>query len=135
MNWIFRFVKVGTWIFLCCHIDLSKFLHVFLYVVVGFVKVATWICLSFYMDLSKLLLGFVKIVTTICQRCSMYFSPFAKQHQDEIWPRFQSLLKLLFWANGVDCQLTQGQNIQCLGGVLPLAMSFSSMYILIVRRK
>ena len=31
----------------------------------------------------------------------MYFSPFAKQNQTEVWPRFESYLKLLLW-NKVD---------------------------------
>ena len=30
----------------------------------------------------------------------MYFSSLAKQNQAEVWPRFQSLLKLLFCAKG-----------------------------------
>ena len=34
-----------------------------------------------HMDLSRLLHGFVNVVTWIWQRCSMYFSPFAKQNQ------------------------------------------------------
>ena len=38
------------------------------------------------MDLSKLL---------------YFFSPFAKQNQGEVWPRFQSFLKLLFRAKGI----------------------------------
>ena len=32
----------------------------------------------------------------------MYFSPFA--NQAEVWPRFQSLLKLLLWTKGVDIE-------------------------------
>ena len=32
----------------------------------------------------------------------MYFLPFAKQNQAEVWPRFQSLLKLLLWTKGVE---------------------------------
>ena len=47
------------------------------------------------MDLPKLIHGFVKVVTWICQNCSMYFSAFALQNQTEVWPRFQSVLKLL----------------------------------------
>ena len=30
------------------------------------------------------------------------FLPFAKQNQAEVWPRFQSLLKLLLWNKGVE---------------------------------
>ena len=40
--------------------------------------------------------------TWIRRSCSMYFSPFAKQNQAEVWPRFQSLLKLLLWTKGVE---------------------------------
>ena len=54
------------------------------------------------MDLSKLLHGFDNVFSWICQSCSMYFSPFAKQNQDEVWPRFQSLLKLRLWTKGVE---------------------------------
>ena len=32
----------------------------------------------------------------------MYFSPFVRQNQAEVWPRFQSLLKLPLWAKGVE---------------------------------
>ena len=28
----------------------------------------------------------------VCESCSMFFSPFAKENQAEVWPRFQSLL-------------------------------------------
>ena len=35
--------------------------------------------------------------------------PFAKQNQVEVWPRFQSLLKLLLWTKGVDCVKVQLQ--------------------------
>ena len=35
-------------------------------------------------------------------RCSLYFSPFAKQNPAEVWPIFQSLLKLLLWTKGVE---------------------------------
>ena len=78
------------------YMDFSKLLH-------GFVKIDKCMSLSFYMDLSKLLHGFVKVVTWICQSCFMYFSPFAKQNQAEAWPRFQCLLKLLLWTQGVEC--------------------------------
>ena len=57
--------------------------------------------LSYNMDLSKLQHGLVLVVIWICQSCSMYLSPFAKQNQAEDWPRFHSLLKLLLWAKGV----------------------------------
>ena len=33
---------------------------------------------------------------------SLYFSSLAKQNQDEVWPRFQSLLKFLLWTKGVE---------------------------------
>ena len=49
------------------------------------------------MDLSKLLHGFVKVFTWIL---SMYFSHFA--NKAEVWPTFQSLLKLLLWTKGVE---------------------------------
>ena len=42
--------------------------------------------------------GFVKVATWICQSCSKYFSPYAKQNQAKVW--FQSLLKLLLWPKG-----------------------------------
>ena len=32
----------------------------------------------------------------------MYFVPLSKQNQAEVWPRFQSLLKLLLWTKGVE---------------------------------
>ena len=32
----------------------------------------------------------------------LYFSPFARQNQAEVWPWFQSLLKLLLWTKGVE---------------------------------
>ena len=61
-----------------------------------------WISLSCYMDLSKLLNWFVKVVTLICQSCSLYFLPFAKQNKAEVWQRCQRLLKLLLWTKGVE---------------------------------
>ena len=54
------------------------------------------------MDFSTLLHGFFKVATWIFQSCSMFFSPFAKQNQAEVWPRFQSLLRLLFWNKVVE---------------------------------
>ena len=78
-----------------CYMYFTKLLN-------GFFKIDTWISLSCYMDLSKLLHGFVKVVSWICQSCFIFFSPFAKQNQAEVWPRFQSLMKLLFWTIEVD---------------------------------
>ena len=54
------------------------------------------------MDLSQLLNGFVKVSTSICQKCSVYFSPFAKQNEAEVWPIFQIFLKLLLWTKVVE---------------------------------
>ena len=48
---------------------------------------AIWICLSSFMDLSMLL---------------YFFLPFSKQNQAELWPRFQSFLKLLLWTKVVE---------------------------------
>ena len=90
LNCLIDWLVCQAWISLCCYMDLSKLKQVF-----------TWICQNCYMDSLKLLLGFVKVVTWICQSCSMYFLPFAKQNQAEVWPRFQSLLKLLLWTKGV----------------------------------
>ena len=48
-------------------------------------------------------------LSPICYNCyidlylCLYFSPFAKQNQAEVWPRFQSLLKLLIWTKDVEC--------------------------------
>ena len=50
-------------------------------------KVLTWIWQSSYMNLSKLFSAFLA---------------FAKQNQNEVWLRFQSLLKLLLLTKGVD---------------------------------
>ena len=41
------------------------------------------------------------VVVWICQNCHMYFSPFAKENQSEVWPRFQ-ILKLLLWTKVVE---------------------------------
>ena len=71
------------WISLSCYMDLFKLIHM---------------DLSCCMDFSILIFGFV---TYICQSCSMHSSPFARQNQAEVWPRFQSLLKLLLWTKGV----------------------------------
>ena len=42
------------------------------------------------MDFSKLLYAFTKVVTCRCRSCSMFFSPFAKQNQAEVWPTFEA---------------------------------------------
>ena len=67
-----------------------------------FVNIDIWISLSCYLDLSKWLHGFVKVVMWICPSCSTYFLTFVKQDQAEVWPRFQSLLKLLLWTKGIE---------------------------------
>ena len=59
--------------------------------IVGFYKVVRWNSLS-YMDLSNFLYGFVKFFTWICQTCCMFFSPFVKQNEAEVWSMFWSLL-------------------------------------------
>ena len=83
----------------CSYMDLSRLLD-------EFVKNNIWISLicyrdfsCFYMDLSKLLIGCVKVVTWIC---FLFCSTFAKQNQADIWPIFQSLLKLLRRTKGVE---------------------------------
>ena len=81
------------WICQNWYMDFHKLLH-------GFVKNGTWISVSCYMNLSRLMHGFFKVITWICQSCSMWFS--AKQNQAEVWPRFQSLLKLLALTKGVE---------------------------------
>ena len=51
----------------------------------------------------------------------MYFSPFAKQNQVEVWPQFQSLLKLLLWTKGVEFnKVLNTLN----GSLVPLSMFF-----------
>jgi len=62
------------------------------------------------MDLLKLLHGFVKVVTWIC---AMYFSPFVKQKQSDVWPIFQSLLKLLLWIKGQSPQCNAMDCVHC----------------------
>ena len=47
----------------------------------------------------KVLHGFIKVVTWIFYL--MFFLPFGKQNQTDVWPRFQSLLKLLICTTGV----------------------------------
>ena len=56
----------------------------YLYNVHGFVEIDKWTSLIVYMDMSKLLHGFVKAVKWICQSCSIYFSPLAKQNRAEV---------------------------------------------------
>ena len=75
------------------NMDLSSLKH-------GFLYVDTWISLCCFMDLSKLLHGFVNNIKWICQSCSLYFSPFAKPNKAKVWPRFQSLLRLLLCTLG-----------------------------------
>ena len=90
--------------------DLFKLLHVFVAlcqtesakVWPRFWIVLNWICQNCYMDFFKLLHGLVKIDTWISLSCSMYFSPFAKQNQGEVWPRVQTFLKLLLRPKDVD---------------------------------
>ena len=97
-------VKFNCSICQSCYMYLLKFPH-------GFVKVVTCIFRPLLnkpsysltkilnSDLSKLLHGFFKINTLTSLLTShgfvkvLYFSSFAKQHQ--VWPRVQSLLKLL----------------------------------------
>ena len=81
-HWIPRRFRI----LLCqsCHMYLSESIH-------GFLLFVTWICRNCCIDLLRLLLGFVKVVLCI-----------AKQNQDEVWPRFQSLLKFLLWTKGVE---------------------------------
>ena len=76
-------VKIDIWTSLGCYMDLSKFIH-------GFLSNVIWICQICYMDVLKFFYG-------VCQSCFMYFSPYAKQKQVEVWPRFQSLLKQHKW--------------------------------------
>ena len=94
--------------------SVSQSLLLLNFVQIGFVKVIRWICQNWYMifsdflhvfviidtsymDFSKMLHGSVQVAKWICQSCSIYFFPFAKQNQAEVWPRFKSLLKLLLW--------------------------------------
>ena len=44
------FVKIDTWISLCCYMDFSKLIH-------GFNEIVTWICQSCNVDLVNLLHG------------------------------------------------------------------------------
>ena len=96
------FVKVVTWIFLSCYMDLSKLIHEFLLVL-------TWICQSCHMDLLKLLHWFVKVV--LC-----FFFPNAKENQLKT-----KILKLVeaFILN-LRCWISQ--SFQCRGSFVLLAM-------------
>ena len=71
---------------------------------VWFIKVIMWIFPSCYMDFSTLIHGFLSIS-----------HPLPHKTKPKVWPRFQSLLKLLLW--------NKGQSTQCLGYIVPLAMS------------
>ena len=87
------YVKVVRWIS-------NKLLH-------GFCKVDTWISLSCHMYLSKdCYTDFSTVKKDLLkldfQNFSMHLSTFAKQNQAEVWPRFQSFLKLLLWTKGVE---------------------------------
>ena len=62
--------------------DLSKMFY-------GFLLVVEWI---FKIDT---LIVFWKVIRWVFKCCSMFFLPFAKQNQDELWPRLQSSLMLL----------------------------------------
>ena len=90
------FLWVVTWICQNWCMDFSELLQELSKMIHGFFWVVTWNCQNWYMDLLKLLRGFVPCI------CSMYFSPFAKQNQAEVLPRFQSLLKLMLWTKGAD---------------------------------
>ena len=59
------------------------------------------ISLNCHMDLSKLLFGFVKVVTWICL-WKLFCISCPLPDQAEVWPWFQSLLKLLLWTKGVE---------------------------------
>ena len=60
----------------------------------------------------------------MCQSWSMYFSPFAKQNQAEVWPIFQSLLKLLLWNKVVKwVKLLNALGRCAFGNILPLCVS------------
>ena len=100
-NFLQGFVKIDVWISITSYMDFNR--------------IDTWISLICYMAVSKLPYGFVKVVTWIGQCCFMYFSPFAKQNQVEVWPQFQSLLKLLLWTNVVEwVKLPDALGLLCL---------------------
>ena len=68
------------------------------FVQIGFFKVVAWISLSCKLDLSKLIYSLSCFVDL--SKISMYFLPFFKQNQAEVWSQFQSLLMLLLWTIG-----------------------------------
>ena len=59
-----------------------------------------------------MLYDFFKVLRWFFQSCLIDLWRFAKQNQDEVWPRFQNLLKVL----------NESHNTQCLGSVVPLAI-------------
>ena len=101
--------KLCCWCKICpkCNIDFSKFWN-------------ESICISFdiscfmdlfklYMDLSMFWYGFVKDAIWICWSCCIGFvrvviliSRHLPKKLADLWPTFQSLLKLLLWTKGVD---------------------------------
>ena len=116
-----NFVQIGlikfvTWISISCYLSnlinvdfcLQKLLH-------GLVKIGTWISLSCYMDLPKLLHVFFKVVVWISQSCSMFLSPFVKQNQADVCPKFQSLLNLLLWKYSLPRVCCTFGNVLCCG--------------------
>ena len=108
------FIKFVTWISISCYLSnlmdfcLQKLLH-------GLVKIDTWISLSCYMDLPKLLHAFFKVVVWISQSCSMFLSPFVKQNRADVWPKSQSLLKLLLWKYSMPRVRCTFGNVLCCG--------------------
>ena len=97
-DFLHGFVKIDTWSSLICYLDLSKLIHGLLWFVTcicqnwykDFSNFFTWHCQNWYIDFSKLIRGFlknarqfVKVAKRICQSCSTYFLPFAKQNQAE----------------------------------------------------
>ena len=47
-------------------------------------------------------IGLIGFVICIFDLCFMFFLPFGKQNQTDVWPRFQSFLKLLLWNKVVE---------------------------------
>ena len=91
--------------------DLSKLLYVYL-LLHGFVKIDTWISLSWYMDF--------KVAAWICQSCFMYFLLLVNWNQTQVWPIYQSLLKLLLWTKGVEwVKVLIALGLLCLWQCLP----------------
>ena len=80
--------KLCCWCKICpkCNIDFSKFWHEF-------------IC--FDMDLSKTLYGFLEVVAWVYRVVYLFLAICQKKLAD-LWPRFQSWLKLLLWTKCVD---------------------------------